>query len=301
MPDLFGRLFTAAALSGGLVLSAPAPAAVDWMPAGSLRVCADGNALPYSNEAGEGFENRLAEMIAEDLGVPVTYTWWPNTMGFVSNTLFARKCDVVLGTAAGNDMMQNTNPYYRSAYALVYRDDSGLSATTLSDPQLQGARIGVVERTPPATLLNRYGLHSIEPYHLNTDTRVHQPARDAIEHVAAGLTDAAVVWGPLAGYWAERQDVPLAVVPLVDEPGPVRLDFNMTMGIRIDEPEWKHWLNDWIAAHQDEIDALLADYHVPLLDRRGQVKTVAAAAVPMPDGYRRCHCQYDPHGLRMPR
>lgn len=243
-----------------------------------LRVCADPSLPPFSTEALDGFENKLADMIGEELGIPVVYTWWPQTIGFVRNTLMARRCDIVMGTASGEELMQNTNAYYRSVYALVYPSDSGIQATTLADPALYGKRIGIIARTPPANLLSFYGLSNIEPYQLNVDTRADQPARRAIEDVASGKTDLAVVWGPIAGYYAALQDRPMTVVPLVDEPGPARMEFRITMGIRGDEPDWRHWLNRFIRENQDEINRLLASYHVPLVDMTGKLITVDAEA-----------------------
>lgn len=272
------------ALAAILLASAPAGAAIEQTGRDQLRVCADPNSLPYSNEKGEGFENKLAEMIAADLGVEVTYTWWPQTIGFVRNTLGSRKCDIVMGTASGEALMQNTNPYYRSTYALVYREGGGISARTLKDPSLKGARIGIVAQTPAIDFLFMNDLTNIEPYQLAVDTRSLQPARQAVEDVAAGLTDAAVLWGPLAAYWAKQQQVPLTVVPLTEEPGGQRMTFHISMGIRPEEPEWKHWLNDWIKANQPRIDALLNEYGVPLLDRNGKL---IQAAAPEPTDYRK--------------
>ncbi len=256
-----------------------------WVPAASaqevtarteLRVCADPSLPPFSTEALDGFENKLADMIGEELGIPVVYTWFPQTIGFVRNTLMARRCDIVMGTASGEELMQNTNAYYRSVYAMVYPSDSGIQATTLADPGLYGKRIGIVARTPPANLLSFYGLSNIQPYQLNVDSRAHQPARQAIEDVASGETDLAVIWGPIAGYYAGLQDRAMTVVPLINEPGPARLEFRITMGIRGDEPDWRHWLNDFIRDKQDEINRLLASYRVPLVDMTGKLITVEA-------------------------
>jgi quinoprotein dehydrogenase-associated probable ABC transporter substrate-binding protein len=236
----------------------------------ALRVCADGNNLPFSNEAGEGFENRIAELMAEDLGVPLVYVWAPQIMGFVRNTLELRVCDVMIGTVAGYDFVQNTNEVYRSIYALVVPEDSELEVANLADPALQGRRIGVVTDTPPLVALRRTGA-SIQGYPLMVDTRVRAPVRDAIEDVVTGRTEGAVLWGPLAGYYAARQDPPLRVIPLVEDGSGARLDYRITMGIRRGEPHWKDWLNDFIDRRQDEIHAILAEYGVPLLDRRGQL------------------------------
>ncbi|MFQ3790279.1 quinoprotein dehydrogenase-associated putative ABC transporter substrate-binding protein [Halomonas sp. A29] len=236
----------------------------------TLRVCADGNNLPFSNQAGEGFENRIAELLAEDLGVPLTYVWAPQVMGFVRHTLELRVCDVMIGTVAGYEFVQNTNAYYRSVYALVVPEDSELEATRLSDPGFAGRRIGVVAETPPLVPLRRSGAR-IQGYPLMVDTRVRAPVRDAIEDVVNGNTEGAVLWGPLAGYYAARQDPPLKVIPLVDDDSGAQLDYRITMGVRRGEPHWKDLINDFIDRHQEEIDAILIEYGVPLLDRRGRL------------------------------
>ena len=241
----------------------------------ALRVCADGNNLPFSNQAGEGFENRIAELMADDLGVPLTYVWAPQVMGFVRNTLELRVCDVIMGTPAGYEFVQNTNPYYRSVYSLVVPEDSDLVATRLSDPAFEGRRIGVVAETPPTVPLRRSGAR-IQGYPLMVDTRVRAPVRDAIEDVVSGNTDGAVLWGPLAGYYAARQEPSLKLIPLVDDDSDATLDYRITMGIRHGEPHWKDWINDFIDRHQEEIDAILTEYGVPLLDRRGRLLNAQA-------------------------
>ncbi|AWB08996.1 hypothetical protein A6A40_28820 (plasmid) [Azospirillum humicireducens] len=284
-------LMLAAVLCAAVPAGRPAFAA-EGMPMEMLRVCADANLLPFSNDRQEGFENRIAKLIADELKIPLTFTWWPQTIGFVRNTLRTRQCDLVMGTAVGEELMQNTNPYYRSTYALIYRKDSGITAQTLADPSLQGARIGVVARTPPSAVMLRHGLTNLEPYQLDTDTRTHHPAQQAVEDVAAARTDAAIVWGPIAGFFAARQSVPLAVVPLRDEPGASPFQYMISMGIRPDEPDWRHWLNDFIVRRQGDIDRILAEYHVPLANADGSIRAdahggaAADTAVPEPDGYR---------------
>jgi quinoprotein dehydrogenase-associated probable ABC transporter substrate-binding protein len=236
----------------------------------ALRVCADGNNLPFSSEAGEGFENRIAELMAEDLGVPLVYVWSPQVMGFVRNTLELRVCDVMIGAVAGYEFVQNSNEVYRSVYALVVPEASDLEVTRLTDPALQGRRIGVVTETPPLVPLRRTGA-ILQSYPLMVDTRVRAPVRDAIEDVVAGRTEGAVLWGPLAGYYAARAEPPLRVIPLVDDDSGARLDYRITMGLRRGEPHWKDWINDFIDRRRDEIHAILEEFGVPLLDRRGQL------------------------------
>jgi quinoprotein dehydrogenase-associated probable ABC transporter substrate-binding protein len=241
----------------------------------TLRVCADPHNLPFSNEAGEGFENRIAELLAQELGVELAYTWYPQSVGFVRNTLGARVCDVVMGIVTTSELMQNTNPYYRSSYALVQRADAKTKVASLDDPQLADLRIGAVARTPPIDILAQQGLlKNLRPYHLMVDTRFDSPGREMVDDVAAGEIDIGVLWGPIAGYWAKRQSVPVEVIPITGEGTGARVDFRITMGLRRNEPEWKQVLNDFIAEHEAEIQAILLDYGVPLLDEQGRpIKT----------------------------
>jgi quinoprotein dehydrogenase-associated probable ABC transporter substrate-binding protein len=238
---------------------------------GVLRVCADGNNLPFSNQAGEGFENKIAEMMADDLGVDLTYVWAPQIMGFVRNTLELRVCDVIIGVSAGYGLVQNTNSYYRSVYAIVLPHDADFSPTGLTDESLRGKVVGAVSDTPPVVPLRQAGAR-VHSYPLQVDTRATSPARDAVADVAKGVTDAAVVWGPIAGYFAAQQDPPNKVVPLdARNAGNAPLDFRITMGIRRNEPVWKDWINDFIARRQDDINRVLVEYGVPLLDARGEL------------------------------
>jgi len=265
-------------LCGLLALAAPgvfATAALavtsEAVDRSSLRVCADPSNLPFSNQAGEGFENKIAELLAKELAVPVRYTWFPQATGFVRNTLRARKCDIVVGISLGFELLQNTNPYYRSSYALVYRSDAGLTLTALDDPALKKLRLGVVAGTPPASLMARYGLlGQVRPYHLVADTRFEQPGKRMIEDIAAGDVDVGLLWGPIAGYYGKQQTPPLTVVPLAGRPSGIRMDFRITMGVRFNEPEWKREINELIKRKQPEINAILADYGVPLLDDQGK-------------------------------
>ena len=238
----------------------------------ALRVCADPNNLPYSNKAGDGFENRIAEMFAAELGVPIEYTWYPGTIGFIRNTLRVRKCDLVLAAPTASELLQNTNPYYRSTYAIVSRKDAALTATSLGDPAIKSLRIGVVAGTPPATLIAKYRLFDqMRPYQLMVDTRFDSATTRMVEDIVSGEIDIGLLWGPIAGYHAKTHNPPLVVTPLktTAEEG-VRLDFRIHMGLRYREPEWKLRLNKLIAEKQDEINAILLDYGVPLLDDQGE-------------------------------
>ena len=237
-----------------------------------LRVCADPNNLPFSNEKGEGFENKLAELLAAKLGKSLAYAWYPQSPGFVRNTLGARRCDVIPGFPQGDELVQSTNPYYRTAYALVVRPDSGLAdVDTLADPRIRDKRIGIVAGTPPATYLSVYGeMAKAKPYPLVVDTRVESSAQAMINDIASGEIDAGVLWGPMAGYHAKRANPPMRVTLLLKEKGGPPLTFRLAMGVRGTDQNWKRDLNRLIADNQGEINKLLMDFGVPLLDERGR-------------------------------
>ncbi|MBT3094069.1 MAG: substrate-binding domain-containing protein [Candidatus Thiodiazotropha endolucinida] len=233
-----------------------------------LTVCGDPNHMPFSNKKLEGFENRIAKLIADDLNRTLRYHWWPQTIGFVRNTLRIRLCDLVMGVTSVNELLQNTNPYYRSVYTLVYRKDSGLTLSTLDAAKLTDLKIGVVAGTPPATLLSKYGLlEQVRPYQRTVDTRLFSPATRAVEDVADGNIDVAVIWGPIAGYVASRQETPLSVIPLPAKVDSVPLAFNVSMGIRHRESNWKHQLNLELEKLSADIEKILLEYNIPLLDR----------------------------------
>ena len=257
----------------GLVLLVGAQAAqaqrTELVSRTELRVCADPNNLPFSDEAGEGFENRIAQLIAEDLGLPVSYVWFPQVVGFVRNTLRARQCDLVPGTVGGDTILDNTNPYYHTAYMVVTRAADAIEADSLADPAFADKRIGVVAATPPVDLLLRHGLMPrVQPYRLAVDTRAESPARRMLQDVAEGKIDVALVWGPIAGYAIKREGLPLRAAFIRPEPDAPRMDYRITMGVRTGEPEWRRRINQALRRKQDAIAAVLAEYGVPLLDER---------------------------------
>ena len=247
-------------------------AAVELIDPKVLRVCADPHSLPFSNEAGEGYEQRLAELFAQKLGKNVAYTFFPEVTGFVRNTLGAYKCDVIMSYPQGDELVQNTNAYYQTAYALVFKRGSDLEGVeSLADPRLKGKRIGIVAGTPPATNLAINGLMgSAKPYHLMVDTRLGTSAEAMMRDLEAGQLDAALLWGPIAGYYAKNAKAPMTVVPLLNEKGGSRMVFRITMGVRPADQEWKRQLNELIAANQPEINKILLDYGVPLLDEQNK-------------------------------
>jgi quinoprotein dehydrogenase-associated probable ABC transporter substrate-binding protein len=265
----------AALLIAGICAMHPRPAQAqtgEIINRTELRVCADPNNLPFSNDKQEGFENKTAAILGDELKLPVKYVFFPQVIGFVRNTLAVRSCDLVMGTAAGDDIVQTTNPYYFSAYVAVYRGDKGFTFTSLDDPALKSLRIGIVSATPPSDLLVRHGLMAnAKPYALMVDTRYESPTHEMIQDVAKGDIDLGLLWGPIAGYYIKRDKLPLAIAVLQDEPGMPRMDYHITMGVRANEPEWRRLINAAIVKRQPEITKVLQDYGVPLLDEQGRL------------------------------
>jgi quinoprotein dehydrogenase-associated probable ABC transporter substrate-binding protein len=257
-------------------LAAPAMAQTsDLVDRSQLRVCADPGNTPFSNDKGEGFENKIAELFAKQLGVPVTYTWFPQATGFVRNTLGAGVCDLVMGVAQGDELVQNSNHYYRSTYVLVLKPGSPLSdVQSLDDPRLADKRLGVIAGTPPATVMAMNGMMAkAHPYPLMVDRRFEAPAERMMEDIASGEVDAGVLWGPIGGYYAKKASPALAVTPLTHETKGPRMSYRITMGMRHNEPEWKRQINELIAKNQNEINAILLSYGVPLLDESDKLIT----------------------------
>ena len=239
----------------------------DLVVRSELRVCADPANMPFSNDKGEGFENKLAELVGKVLKIPVTYTWFPQATGFIRNTLGAKACDIVMGYAQGDELVLNTNHYYTAAYVLIVRADSPLAGVeSLEDPRLQDKSIGVIAGTPPSTNLAIYGLMGkVRPFQLMVDRRFFSPAEDMISQVASGELDVGNPLGTDRGYYAKASKVPLTVIPLVKERQGPRMTFRITMGVRQSDANWKRDLNRIIAEHQGEIDAILASYGVPVI------------------------------------
>jgi mxaJ protein len=238
----------------------------------TLRVCADPNNLPFSNARGEGFENRLVDLLARDMKMKVEYVWWAQRRGFVRNTLKARTCDVWPGVAAGLEMLATTRPYYRSTYVFVSRADSGLDIASLDDPRLRRVKVGVqlvgddASNTPPAHALARRGIvDNVRGYMLYGDYAQPDPTAAVVDAVARGEVDVAVVWGPPAGYFAARADRPLRLTPVrpwLDGPQ-WPMVFDISMGVRKEDVALRRELDAALARNRPAIQALLARYHVP--------------------------------------
>jgi quinoprotein dehydrogenase-associated probable ABC transporter substrate-binding protein len=233
-----------------------------------LRICADPANMPFSNQKAEGFENKIADIIGNELGIKVEYTWFPQAVGFTRNTLLAKRCDLIIGTGQGDDLVLNTNHVYRSTYALVYPPNKGLDGVdSLFDPRLKDKRVGVMISTPPADIINKAGLMGkAKPYRLMVDRRFDSPAEDMIKDIRSGEIDAGVLWGPMAGYYATKGGEKLDVVPLVKDDKSGHMEFRITMGVRQGDDLWKRKLNDILNKRRADIDRVLLEYGVPLLD-----------------------------------
>ncbi len=258
-------------LIAGMLASPVTAQVADLRSTTQFRVCADPANAPMSDRDGTGFENRLAEFVGETLGLPVTYSWFPSGMGFIQRTLRMGTCDVVIGYAQGDELVQNTNHYYTSVYGIVTRRDGPLAQVDrLTDPALKDHGIGVVAGTPPATHLARAGLApNMRGVDLFVDRRVEDPMGDLLEGVRSGEMGAAVMWGPLAGPRV-KDDPDLQFTPLLHEEANPRLFYRITMGVRMEEQEWKRELNSLIRRNQDAINDILHEAGVPLVDDYGK-------------------------------
>jgi quinoprotein dehydrogenase-associated probable ABC transporter substrate-binding protein len=270
-----------AAALAGVAWSLTMPAsAQDAPPRTALRVCQDPNNLPFSNDQKQGIENRIAEVFGKALGLPVTYYDFPQRLAFIRNTLRFKlpgqeyPCDIVMGVPAGYDQVSVTKPYYRSTYALVFGQGKGLDQVkssqdflSLPPATLKSLRIGLYDRSPASQWLVKHQLvEQGVPYPIMNADPSQYPGQIIERDLVAGKIDAAIVWGPIAGYFAQRvKPTALTVVPLKSEPG-VKFDFAMAMGVRYGEREWKQQVEGLIVSQQAEIQAILHEFGVPLVD-----------------------------------
>jgi mxaJ protein len=262
----------------GLTLTAvmlfeQSPVAPATSPARVLRVCSDPNNLPFSNSRQEGFENRIAELLASELGARLQYTWWAQRRGYVRNSLKAGLCDVMIGVPTGLDMVLTTRPYYRSTYAFVSRRETP-RIESFDDPRLKRLKLGVqiigddFANSPPAEALTHRGIvRNVRGYSVLGDYREPNPPSRIVRAVSNGEIDVAVAWGPLAGYFAKRSPVPLRVVPVspqIDVPY-LPFVFDIALGVRRGETAFRDSLDGAIMRRQKDIDRILRDYAVPLV------------------------------------
>jgi mxaJ protein len=242
-----------------------------------FRVCADPENLPFSNQKLEGFENRIAEVIARDLGEPVSYIWWGQRRGFIRNTMNATlkegRCDIMIGAPAGYDLVRTTKPYYRSTYVFVYRKDKGFQLKTLDDPILKKIKIGVhllgedYSNPPPVHELSKRGIvGNVKGF--DTFYSAQNPPSTIIDAVASGSIDAAIVWGPAAGYFVLHQKTPMAIVPIPSGATDLPFAFDISMGVKRGDDALYARVEKAIEKNRDEITKILKDYGVPLLDRK---------------------------------
>jgi mxaJ protein len=264
-----------------LAVSAQAASAPDALSARkAIRVCQDPNNMPFSNLASEGIENKLAELFGKALGLPVTYYSFPQRLAFIRNTLRYKlpgedfRCDIVMGVPVGYDQVSVTKPYYRSTYALVFPQGKGMDEVKtgedflkLDPSRLAKLRIGVYDRSPASDWLSRHQLVDRGvPYQIMNADPNQYPGEIIEKDLAAGKIDAAIVWGPIAGFFAKRVKSPvLQVVPLKSEPG-VKFDYQMAMGVRYGERDWKQQIEGLLESRQAEIQEILKEFGVPLVD-----------------------------------
>jgi mxaJ protein len=248
-----------------------------------LRVCADPNNLPFSNARGEGFENEIAELIAKELGAKLSYVWWAQRRGFIRSTLNAGICDLVIGSALGVEMLRSTRPYYRSSYMFVTRRD-GPQVVSLDDPMLRNLRVGIQlignnsDNPPPAEALATRGIvTNVRGYPVYGDDRDANPGATIVLAVARGEIDVALVWGPLAGYYAAREPIPLKLIPVEPQiDGPRRpMVFDISMGVRKSDDALNNDINRALVELHPDIDSILASYHVPRLDNGAYIPSGA--------------------------
>lgn len=252
-------------LAAAIVASAVLAGTASAQPA-ALRICGDPDNLPFSNDKLEGFENKIAAVIAADLGAAPTHTWWPHQRGLVRNTIDAGTCEVIFGVPEGLDFVLWTKPYYRTSYVIAYRSDRNYRITSLDAPELKGLRLGVFANTPPEESLARRGLlNNLSLYSLFFDPlgTADRPLK-LLSDLVAGAVDVAFPWGPLAGYYVKKLNAPLQLVPLEDEPG-VPLSFDISMGVKKGDAALKNRLEAAIDRRQAEIRAILEEYGVPLI------------------------------------
>jgi quinoprotein dehydrogenase-associated probable ABC transporter substrate-binding protein len=244
-------------------------------PAGVLRVCADPNNLPFSNERREGFENKIADLFARELGQKLEYTWWAQRRGFIRNTLKAGSCDVIMGLPTGVEMAFTTTPYYRSSYVFVSRTDRKLDLSSLDDPRLHELQIGVqmigddFTNAPPAHALSRRGIiRNVKGFTVYGDYAKSNPAASVVDAVLNQDVDVAIVWGPLAGYFNRQKPGRLSMSPVspqIDTPF-LPFVYDISVGVRRGDQELHDQLERILETKREEIDRILADYGVPRVD-----------------------------------
>ncbi len=283
VPCRLGRTLTVAATVAVILGVSPYAAAQvvpDLVSRTALRVCADPANMPFSDRSKQGFENKIADIVADQLKEPVRYLWAPSGPGFARNTLNADLCDIVIGYAVGSDVMQSTNPYYRSTYVIVAPKGSALADVQgLDDAKLKGRKIGVFSATPPVDIMLKKGLmEKAVVYPILVDHRFDSPLTIMMGDLKSGKIDAAVVWGPLVGLDVKKSDGAFVLSPLAKDADRPGFSFRISFGIRHDEPDWKHKLEAVERERAADIGKVLVDYNVPMIDDAGKLIPAAEAA-----------------------
>ena len=263
------KLSAGIAIGAMLATQAHAQTAPDLVSQTELRVCADPHNLPFSNQQGEGYENKIAEFVAHELKLTISYTWFPDSQGFVRGTLMKHRCDVVMGTVSGVEDMSTTDSYYHTGYMMVTRTADNITTDRVGDWHIAGRRFGLIAATPPTNLIVEHNLmDQTSIYQLMVDTRIDQPAHAMVDDIAGGRVDVGLLWGPIAGFYAKRDKLPLRLTFLSPENSKVRLDFHIAMGVRPADVAFRRRLNEVIARDRPQITQILRDYGVPLLDEQ---------------------------------
>ena len=260
-------------VSAGAPNSVIAQALPDLVTPDVLRVCGDPGNMPFSDRKENGFENKIANIIGDELKVKVRYYWLTQGPGFVRNTLGTGLCDLIVGTSSGSEGVQGTNPYYRSTYTLITRRGDLDGVTRLDDPKLKDKNIGVIAGTPPVSRMGEVGLvgkmRTYAPYQLDPARKHQTISAEIVSDLAEKKLDAAVLWGPAAGWLAKESGVEMNVVPLLSEPDRPPLSFRIGMGVRLEENDWKRSLNTVLRKRRTDIEAVLREFNVPLMSEEG--------------------------------
>jgi quinoprotein dehydrogenase-associated probable ABC transporter substrate-binding protein len=269
-----GRALSITVLTIAMAAFVGLPAVAD--EAGNeLRVCADPNNLPFSNDRNGGFENAIAQLFAKETGQSIAYTWWAQRRGFIRNTLKAGNCDVIMGVPVGLDMVETTRPYYRSGYVFVSRSDRQLDIASMTDPRLRTLKVGIQLigddgfNTPPGHALAEQGIvDNIVGYTVYGDYRRPDPPAQILEAVARGEIDIAAVWGPLAGYFARQSPVKLTVVPITDTErfAPLLFQFDIAIGVRKGDDKRREEFDQLISRNSVQIAEILDRFGVPVVE-----------------------------------
>ena len=264
-----------------IVICLVCPAILDGQAKGQFRVCADPENLPFSNRSEQGFENRIAQLIAKELGASPRYVWWGQRRGFIRNTMNATleegRCDVVIAVPQGYDLVRTTKAYYRSTYVFVYPRGKGLQIKSLDDAVLKKLKIGVhllgddYTNPPPVHELSKRGIVS-NVIGFSTFYSADNPPSAIIDAVAAGRIDVAIVWGPAAGYFARRQRLPMEVIPIPSGKGDLPFEFDISMGVKRGNEALRAQLEKVLDSRHAEITAILKEYGVPLVEKKGNLQ-----------------------------